>query len=119
MRITGVMATAIRFYFDEMMARPLAEGLEQREIDVIMAVDVGMTGQDDDTGHLPYATEQDAVLVTLDRAFAGRSMQRDDHAGMICWTGRSDDIGGIVRALTEFAETHTPEDAAGQVFWLK
>jgi hypothetical protein len=57
--------------------------------------------------------------VTRDKPFAGRTAKRTDHAGLICWTGTPDDIGGMVRALTTFAETHTSEDIAGRVFWLK
>jgi hypothetical protein len=54
-----------------------------------------MAGKDDDTEHLPYATEEHAVLVTRDRPFAGRTQKRTDHAGLICWTGQDNDIGGM------------------------
>ena len=40
----------------------------------------------------------------------------DEH---ICWTGAQDDFGGMIRVLIEFAEQHTSEDTAGDVFWLK
>ena len=68
---------------------------------------------------LRYATEQNAVLVTRDKPFAGRTMTQTDHAGLICWTGEQDDIGGMVRRLSEFVDQHTVEQAKGQVFWLK
>jgi predicted nuclease of predicted toxin-antitoxin system len=113
------MASAIKFYFDEMMSRPVAEGLKKHGYEVIMAVDAGMVEKDDDTEHLPFAAQNQAVMVTLDKPFAGRAMQRTDHAGLICWTGSQDDIGGVIRALSELAETHTLEDAAGSVFWLR
>jgi predicted nuclease of predicted toxin-antitoxin system len=61
----------ISFYFDEMMRRKAAEELIKRGIEVVMAVDVGMTEKDDLTEHLPYATEHEMVLVTFDRKFAG------------------------------------------------
>lgn len=113
------MATGIKFYFDEMMSRPVANGLEKCGYEVIMAIDSDMVGKDDDTEHLPFATQHEAIMVTLDRAFAGRAMQYADHAGVICWTGAQDDVGGMVRALSHFAEQHAPEDTAGCVFWLK
>ncbi len=66
------MENKIKFYFDEMMSRPVAKGLEQRGYTVIMAIDSGMTGKSDDTEHLPFAAKNGAVLVTRDKPFAGR-----------------------------------------------
>ena len=83
-----------------------------------MAVDVDMT-EKDDPDHLKFATEQGAVVVTLDREFAGLTLKQTDHAGLICWTGDNLDVGGMVRKLSEFAEKHTLEDVSGQVFWIK
>jgi predicted nuclease of predicted toxin-antitoxin system len=110
--------SGVRFYFDEMMSRRAAEQLTTKGMVVIFAKDVGMTSKDDDTEHLPYAAEQNCVLVTFDRPFAGRTSKRTDHAGLICLLIDKSDVGGIVRTLAEFAETYTQDDAAGQVFWL-
>jgi predicted nuclease of predicted toxin-antitoxin system len=110
----------VRFYFDEHMRRLVAEGLIERSIEVIMAVDAGMAEKDDDSEHLPYATERGLVLVTFDRPFAGRVMSRSDHAGLICISEKfRNDIGGIIRILVAFSEQHTMSDVAGRVFWLK
>ncbi|MDX1990783.1 MAG: DUF5615 family PIN-like protein [bacterium] len=109
----------IRFYFDEHMQRPVAKALIQKGIEVIRAVDVGMEAKDDDREHLPYATKNQLVLVTFDRPFAGRTMSRNDHAGLICLSEKiRNDIGEIIRALTEFAELYDMDDVKGQVFWL-
>jgi predicted nuclease of predicted toxin-antitoxin system len=56
----------ISFYFDEMMSRTVARAMEGQGYQVVMAVDIGMIDKDDDTEHLPYATEQRLVLVTSD-----------------------------------------------------
>jgi hypothetical protein len=109
----------MRFYFDEHTPRPVATALIARGHEVIMAVDVGMEGKDDDTKHLPYAVEQEAVMVTRDLACAGRTSKYTDHAGMICWTGAQQDIGGMVRTLLQFAQDTPVENLAGRVFWLK
>ncbi len=109
---------SIKFYFDEMMSRDVANGLIRRDYEVIMAVDVGMMKQDDPV-HLQYATERDMVVVTQDDEFAGLTAKRVDHAGLICWTGKDDDIGGMVRKLSAFADEHILEDVFGQVFWIK
>lgn len=113
------MDEKIKFYFDEHMPRTVEQALIERGYQVIMAVDVDMTGKDDDSEHLPFAAEKGAVVVTRDLPFAGRTAKNSDHAGVICWTGAQNDFGGMIRALTEFAEAYTPEEVAGNVFWLK
>lgn len=58
-------------------------------------------------------------MVSFDRPFAGRTVAHTDHAGLICPTRNlCDDIGGQIRVLAEFADTHTLETTTGQVFWL-
>ena len=109
----------IKFYFDEHMPRAVQTAVIDHGYEVMMAVDVDMVGKDDDTDHLPYAAANQAVIFTRDSAFAGRAMQRADHAGLICWTGRDDDFGGMIRALVQFADNHEAEDVVGRVFWLK
>lgn len=116
---TGTSSSKITFYFDEMVRRSVARELMNQGYSVVMAVDVMMEDKDDDTEHLPYATEHGMVMVRLDRPFAGRTMSRTDHAGLICWTIPLQDTGAMVRVLSTFADTHTPEAVAGQVFWLK
>jgi hypothetical protein len=113
------MADKLKFYFDEHMPRVVAQSLAKQGYVVMMAVDVGMTGKDDDTEHLPFAAAHQAVLVTRDFPFAGRTSQQTEHAGLICWTGAQQDFGGMIRALSEFAEQYTPEEVAGRVLWLK
>jgi predicted nuclease of predicted toxin-antitoxin system len=108
----------ISFYFDEMMVRKAAEQLILRGYTVVMAVDVGMMEKDDDTEHLSYAAAHNLVVVTFDRSFAGRTMKRTDHLGLVCLSGAQDNIGSIVRTLSEFAQRHVSENVAGRVFWM-
>jgi predicted nuclease of predicted toxin-antitoxin system len=107
------------FYFDEHMNRAVADGLIQRGYTVVMAVDVGMVGKDDDTQHLRYATENNLVMVTFDHPFAGRTMSRADHAGLVFLAySIRENIGRTIEVLAEFAEIYDPEKDEGQVFWL-
>jgi hypothetical protein len=108
----------IAFYLDEMMPRSIAEQMTARGYHAVVSVDVGMAGKED-SEHLQYATANGLVLVTRDKPFAGRAMREPSHGGVICWTGAQHDVGGIVRALAEFAEKRSPEDARGGVFWLR
>src|SRR5690349_4054584 len=111
---------SISFYFDEHMPRRVAESLIQRGIQVILAIDANMTQKDDDHEHLSYAAEHNLILVTFDRPFAGRTVERTDHSGLICLSERlRNDIGGQVRVLSAFALSHYTEAVTGQVFWLK
>jgi hypothetical protein len=108
------------FYFDEHLPRSVAKGLIERGCKVVMAIDVEMVGKDDDTEHLRYATEHNLVMVTFDRPFTGRTVERTDHAGLICMSESiRNNIGGMIRLLLPFSQQKTSEDVAGQVFWLK
>lgn len=109
----------IKFYFDEHIPHRVARQLRTRGIEVILAAEIGMISKDDDMEHLPTATEMGAVVFTHDHPFAGRTANRTDHAGLICWTGGETDIGGMVKALSQFAERYSADEVAGQVFWLK
>jgi hypothetical protein len=101
-----------------MMPRGVANELNKRDIVVVMAVDLDMMGSEDES-HLKRAEEAQAVLVTLDRPFAGRTAKSGlQHSGLICWTGKSNDHGGLTRVLTAFADEYSLEQAANQVFWL-
>jgi predicted nuclease of predicted toxin-antitoxin system len=107
------------FYFDEHMRRAVAKALIERGYHVVMAVDVGMEHKDDDTEQLPYAAEHDLVLVTFDRPFAGRTMSRSDHPGLICLSEAvRPQTGKILEILVEFAELYDPEHDSSQVHWL-
>lgn len=111
---------SVGFYFDEHMPRAVQKGMEQRGYLVVMAVDVGMEDKDDDSEHLPFATERGLVMVTFDRPFAGRTQSRTDHAGLICLSeSLRTDIGGIIRALAEFGDHHSADEIAGTGSWLK
>ncbi len=107
----------VSFYFDEMMSRVAAKQLTNRGYTIVMANDVDMT-EKTDPEHLAYATQHGHVMVTFDRPFAGLTSKSIEHGGLICLSGSQDDIGMMVRTLTDFAEQHAPEDVAGFVFWL-
>jgi predicted nuclease of predicted toxin-antitoxin system len=107
------------FYFDEHMNRLVADALVKRGYPVVMAVDVGMIGKDDDTEHLAYATEHNLVMVTFDHPFAGRTMSHSNHpALMVLAYSIRENIGRMVEVLAEFAELYDTEKDRGQVFWL-
>ncbi|PJF27912.1 MAG: hypothetical protein CUN53_02285 [Phototrophicales bacterium] len=96
----------------------MANELIKLGIPTLMAVDMDMT-ESEDEAHLARAAQEECVLVTLDRPFAGRTTKSHvEHMGLICWTGRSSDMGGMISALMHFAQTYTLEQTVNQVFWL-
>ena len=109
----------INYYFDEMMPRKIASQLVELGYSVVMAVDVDMMEKDDLDEHLVYATEHQLVLVTFDRPFSTKAMAKENHSGIICWTGTQNDLGGQVLRFAKFADQHTLEDVIGKVFWIK
>lgn len=86
--------------------------------DIVMAVDVGMVSKHDTDEHLRYATEHERIVVTFDREFIGLAFKRTDHAGVVGLSGNHNDVGYIVRTLTEFAELYDPASDAGKVYWF-
>lgn len=108
----------MRFYFDGMLARLVANELTKMGYEVVMAVDVEIM-EKEDSQHLHYATEHNLVLVALDRPFAGVTSKHTDHSGLVCWIENQSDFSGQIRALSAFAAQHTPEEVAGHVVWLK
>jgi predicted nuclease of predicted toxin-antitoxin system len=107
-------------YFDEHIRRVIANGLIQRGYRAIMAVDVGMMGKDDDTEHLPYATQNRLILVTSDKPFAGRATKRTDYLALIYLSkALHDNIGEAIIRLAEFLDLFDETRDAGQVHWLR
>ena len=110
----------IGFYCDEHIRRVIATALIEQGYRAIMAVDVGMTGKDDGTEHLPYATTNRLLLVTLDKPFASRTLYRTGYLGLICLSKElHDNIGRAIQALADFIEIFDEERDAGQVHWLR
>jgi hypothetical protein len=110
----------IGLYLDEHIHSHIAKQLIARGYRVARAVDVGMTGKDDDTEHLPYATQNRLIMVTFDHPFAGRTQIISGYLGLVCLpqTIRSD-IGYIITLLAEFLDLFDESRDAGQVHWLR
>ncbi|MCL4255545.1 MAG: DUF5615 family PIN-like protein [Anaerolineae bacterium] len=113
-------ADKIGLYFDEHISKVVYKALLERGYRIIRAVDVGMTGKDDDTEHLPYTTQNRLIMVTFDHPFATRTMQRNDFLGMVCLTRDiRDNHGHIITLLAEFLDLFDETRDAGQVHWLR
>jgi predicted nuclease of predicted toxin-antitoxin system len=110
---------SVAYYFDEHLAMAVAKQLRKKGYQVVRSVEVNMTGADDDTGHLPYATQNQLVMVTFDREFAGRITKRTDFYGLVCLSEKyRRDYGKMIEVLEEFAQLFEPEKDTGIVYWL-
>jgi predicted nuclease of predicted toxin-antitoxin system len=108
----------VSYYFDEMMSRTAANQLLKQGVEVVLANDVGMTGQED-SKHLEYAIQNGLIMVTFDRPFVGRTAKSNQqHKGLICLSSSQDDIGYIVRTLAEVSQMYSAESCEGLVLWL-
>ncbi|MFQ3647923.1 MAG: DUF5615 family PIN-like protein [Aggregatilineales bacterium] len=106
------------FYLDEHIGRVVAKSLQSRGIVAIRAVDVGMTGRQDEE-HLAYATERELVMVTFDHPFAGRTARRADFYALVCLTRSiQQDTGTIVEVLTLFSNLFDPTTDTATVYYL-
>ncbi len=72
-------------------------------MDVTTSTDAGLLGAPDD-GQLAYATTQGRAMVTCDDDYLGLHATGAAHAGIVFWTGRNDDIGGIICGVASLAE---------------
>lgn len=108
----------LSYYFDEMLNRAAAVALNRRGCPVVMAGDLEL---DDTPGsaHLHYATANQMILVTQDRAFAHTITARDDHTGVICLPEAMQDVNQIVEILARLAANHDADDLEGRVVWLE
>ena len=55
------------------------------------------------------------MLFTFDRALASRAWTFEDCAGVVCWTGSSKAIGGMIRYLARLASDKAAEAMIGMV----
>jgi len=107
---------AISYYGDEHVSRAVADGLTARGIDIVLAVDVGMTGAAD-VDHLTRAHEMGRVVVTRDRDFLRIHRKNSEHSGIIYLTGRWT-VGDLIRELASIQSMFTADDIAGEIEYL-
>ena len=106
-----------RFHLDEHLSPMIAVGLRRRGVDVTTAADAGLLGAPDDR-QLAHATAEGRVMVTCDDDYLGLHAATTAHAGILFWTARNDDIGGIIRGVALVAEVFEAAELAGRVEWL-
>ena len=105
-----------QFYLDEHLPSVVAEGLEQRGIEVTTVVEADMrTASDED--HLAYAVQNGYTIVTRDADFLQLVTGVDSHPGVV-FLPRVLDVGTLIRSLTELARTHSRDDLKNRVHFL-
>ncbi|MEO8393502.1 MAG: DUF5615 family PIN-like protein [Chloroflexota bacterium] len=104
----------VKLYADENFPQPAVEALRELGHDVLTTLDSGKAGQaipDEDV--LAFATEEDRILVTLNRKhFIRLHRDQPDHAGIIVCTFDAD-----FNALAQHVHTalETNSDMTGEL----
>ena len=106
----------IRYYFDEHVGHAVAEGLRREGIDVLMSVEAGMRGADDED-HVALARGQRRVIVTQDKDFLRMDAQGVDHAGIV-YAPQGCPIGSMVQGLVLIAQVIEAEEMRGRVEYI-
>jgi predicted nuclease of predicted toxin-antitoxin system len=76
------MADEIKYYLDEHVPPAVANGLRQRQIDVLTTQEAGQLGADDLT-QLQLATSQERVMFSQDEDFLALHQQGVLHTGIV------------------------------------
>jgi predicted nuclease of predicted toxin-antitoxin system len=88
----------IQFYFDQHIPAAVDQGLRQRGIDVLTAVDAARCGLPD-VDQLQYATNDDRVMVTFDRDYLALAASGLQHAGIAWCPATKYSVGQLIHAL--------------------
>jgi hypothetical protein len=110
-----------RFYLDENVPRPIADGCRQRGLDVRTVQEDGCTGIDD-RAVLDRAGELDRVLFTQDDDFlreATRRVRAGERFTTVIYAHQLlVSVGQCVDDLDLFARAATDDEAVGHVYHL-
>ena len=109
------MAT-IKFYMDEHVAKAVVNGLLQRGVDVLSAVDAGLLGTPDEE-HSTRARSESCVLFTQDDDFLRLHAADIEHSGIV-YTPQGTSIGDIIRGLMLVYQVLDAEDMLQNVEFL-
>ena len=104
------------FYFDEHIPNSVAHGLRQRDVDVLLAHEAGMTGANDEV-HLAFATQAGRVVYTSDRDFPRLHATGTSHAGIV-FAAQGISVRDAIEGLYEIVQVLTAEDMRNQIRFL-
>jgi predicted nuclease of predicted toxin-antitoxin system len=92
------VADAIRYFFDQHIARAVATGLRRRGVDVLTAHEAGRCGLSDPE-QLQFATAHERVVTTFDSDYLALHRAGVQHAGIVWCPATQYTIGELVQLL--------------------
>jgi hypothetical protein len=110
------MASPIRFYTDEHVAKAVVRALRDRGVDVLTVKDAGTLGAPDEV-NLARALAEGRVIFTQDDDFPRLHALGSAHAGII-YAPQGTPIGRIIQGLILIYHVLTPDEMAGHVEFL-
>ena len=112
---------SLKYYFDQHVQGPIAEGLRRLGTDVLTSEDDGMKRAEDDE-LLERATALGRILVTNDEDFTviARTWQATGRpfAGIVYITQQQIPYGRAIEDLQLIAEGYTPDEMANRVEYI-
>ena len=109
----------VRFLIDEHIDHSIATALKLRGFDALIVADANLLGADDAKQILPYALQENRVLVTRDADFLALDANGEQHAGIIHWHGKKRNVKEAISYLLQLARKETAESMVGEVRFIK
>lgn len=111
------MSRTIRFHLDENISNAVAQGLEQRGVDVTTTAKADLIGASDES-QLKFINSESRVLFTHDSDFLKLDHAGTGHPGIVYSVAGSRSIGEIVKGLILIWEIVEPEEMLNHVEFL-
>ena len=110
------MATKVKYYTDEHVAKAVVKGLRTRGVNVLTCQEAGMLEALDEE-HLDLASRQGRVVFTQDDDFLKLHAKGIEHSGIV-YSRQGTKIGDIVRGLMLVYQVLDAEDMVNHVEFI-
>lgn len=111
------MATPVKFYADEHIARAVVLGLRARGADVVTAVEADLLGATDDA-QLEHARIEGRTLLTQDADFLRLHDAGAEHAGIV-YAMQGTSIGDVIRGSMLIHQVLDAQDMVEHVEFIR
>jgi predicted nuclease of predicted toxin-antitoxin system len=109
----------VRFLIDEHIDHSIATALKLRGFNTLTFTDANLYGADDAKEILPFALQENRVLVTRDSDFLVLDANGGPHAGIVHWHGKKRNVKEAISYLLQLARKETAESMSGQILFIK
>ena len=108
--------SSVRYYVDEHVGKAVVQGLRQRGVDVVTAVEAGMSSATDEA-QLAFALNARRVIFTQDGDFLRLAASGVSHAG-IAYAQQGTSIGPIIKHLLLIHNVLSAEELVDRIEYI-